>query len=222
MPRLEVSCPLPSQSSQVVSLAAGSGGRETWRLLNEVFFPIFSDPRARDRHDGTIFPVAAGNLAMTTDSFVVQPLFFPGGDIGTLAVFGTVNDLAMCGARPTALSLGFILEEDFSLPLLRKIVESIGLAAAHAKVGILAGDTKVVEKGKGDGIYINSTGIGIGPTQGKISPASIQPGDAILLSGDLGRHAIAILAAREEPRREVVVAPRKLKDRGQGHQDHAG
>jgi hydrogenase expression/formation protein HypE len=179
-------------------MADGSGGKETWRLLNEVFFPVFSGPNSDDHHDGAVFGNEAGDLAMATDSFVVRPHFFPGGDIGKLAVFGTVNDLAMCGARPKALSMAFIIEEGFPVQTLREVVQSIGSAAAEVNVKILTGDTKVVEKGKGDGLFITSTGIGVLQTKQKISPNSIQPGDSVILSGDLGRHAIAILAAREE------------------------
>ena len=136
-------------------------------------------------------------LAFTTDSYVVRPLFFPGGDIGTLAVNGTVNDLAMCGARPLYLSAGFILEEGLPMDTLWRIVQSMKLAAEQAGVQFVTGDTKVVDRGKGDGIFINTAGIGVVESRYAISPANVKPGDAILLSGDIGRHGIAIMAVRE-------------------------
>jgi hydrogenase expression/formation protein HypE len=136
-------------------------------------------------------------MAFTTDSYVVRPLFFPGGDIGSLAVNGTVNDLAMCGARPLYLSAGFILEEGLPMETLWRVTQSMRRAAAEAGVEIVTGDTKVVDQGKGDGIFINTAGVGVIERDLSISPASVRPGDAILLSGDIGRHGIAIMAARE-------------------------
>ena len=141
--------------------------------------------------------VPSQKLAFTTDSYVIQPLFFPGGDIGTLAVNGTVNDLAMCGARPLFLSAGFILEEGLPMDTLWRVVQSMKLAAEQAGVQIVTGDTKVVDRGKGDGIFINTAGIGVVESSHAISPANVQPGDAIILSGDIGRHGIAIMAVRE-------------------------
>ncbi len=148
-------------------------------------------------HDGATLAVGGSRLAFTTDSFVVTPLEFPGGDIGALAVIGTVNDLAMCGARPLSLSAGFILEEGLEIALLRRLAGSMGRAAAAAGVGIVTGDTKVVERGKGDGLYISTAGVGLIPPGVAIGPHFVCPGDAVLVSGDIGRHGIAIMAARE-------------------------
>jgi hydrogenase expression/formation protein HypE len=200
---IKFSCPIPADSQNVVTIADGGGGKETWRLLNRVFFPAFAaagnlDEAGHDAHDGAVIDGHAGPLAVTTDSFVVRPLFFPGGDIGTLAVFGSVNDLAMCGARPIALSAAFIIEENFSVSNLKKISASMCLAAEKANVRIVTGDTKVVEKGKCDGLYISTTGVGIVESNTKICPGAVQLGDVIILSGDVGRHAAAILSAREE------------------------
>jgi hydrogenase expression/formation protein HypE len=151
------------------------------------------------RHDGAVLPINGSRLAFTTDSFVVRPLIFPGGTIGDLAVFGTVNDLAMCGARPLYLSAGFILEEGLEMDTLRTVVTSMQEAAAKANVKLVTGDTKVVDKGKGDGIFVNTSGIGLieANVKGTIGPASVQVGDAVIVSGDLGRHGIAILSVRE-------------------------
>lgn len=188
------------------------------QLIEDVFLPAFSNPFLLSRHDGAVLevprdPQSAGpsQIAFTTDSYVVRPLFFPGGDIGTLAVNGTVNDLAMCGARPLALSAGFILEEGFSMEDLRRIVSSMRGAARESGVDLATGDTKVVDKGKGDGVFINTAGVGVVAAGTLIGPAHVRPGDRILLSGDIGRHGIAILAAREslgfETRIESDCAP---------------
>ena len=161
------------------------------------------DPRACEHapygppHDSAVLPVEGARLAFTTDTFVVSPLFFPGGDIGTLAVYGTVNDLAMAGAKPAYLSAGFILEEGLPMETLRRVVASMCEAARAAGVQIVTGDTKVVDRGKGDGIFINTAGIGWVPPGVDISPARVAAGDVILLSGDLGRHGIAIMSVRE-------------------------
>jgi hydrogenase expression/formation protein HypE len=166
-------------------------------LLEEIFYPAFGNGSPEGRHDGAILASANGRMAFTTDSYVVRPLFFPGGSIGELAVYGTVNDLAMCGARAMALSAGFILEEGLPLETLRRVVASMSAAASRAGVRIVTGDTKVVERGKGDGVYINTSGVGM--VQGTaVHPSRIQVGDAIIVSGDLGAHGIAILAAREQ------------------------
>jgi len=151
------------------------------------------------RHDGAVVPVNGSRLAFTTDSFVVRPLIFPGGNIGDLAINGTVNDLAMCGARPLYLSAGFILEEGLEMETLRTVVMSMQQAAAKANVKLVTGDTKVVDKGKGDGVFINTSGIGVieANVATEIAPAAVQPGDAVIVSGDLGRHGIAILSVRE-------------------------
>jgi len=194
---LAFACPLPSDGGGQIVLAHGGGMRMTQRLLEEVFYPAFGNEALDARHDGAVLSAPSGRLAFTTDSYVVHPLFFPGGSIGELAVYGTVNDLAMCGARPLALSAGFILEEGLPIDTLKRVVTAMKEAAERAQVRIVTGDTKVVERGKGDGVYINTSGIGI--VEGvAINPSRIQPGDAILVSGDLGAHGIAILAAREQ------------------------
>jgi hydrogenase expression/formation protein HypE len=194
---LTFTCPLPSDGGGQIVLAHGGGMRMTQRLLEEVFYPAFGNEALDARHDGAVLSVPNGRVAFTTDSYVVHPLFFPGGSIGELAVYGTVNDLAMCGARPLALSAGFILEEGLPIETLKRVVAAMKEAAARAGVRIVTGDTKVVERGKGDGVYINSSGVGVinGPA---IDPSRIEPGDAILVSGDLGAHGIAILAARAQ------------------------
>jgi hydrogenase expression/formation protein HypE len=175
------------------------------RLIEDVFTKAFDSPLVRSRHDGATLTLPPGRLAFTTDSYVVQPLFFPGGDIGKLAVCGTVNDLAMCGARPLHLSAGFILEEGLLVADLRRIVESMQKTAAAAGVSIVTGDTKVVERGKGDGVFINTAGIGLVRDGVEIAPARVRAGDAVILSGDIGRHGIAVLAAREGLRFETSV-----------------
>ena len=191
------SCPLPAPSSDKVLLAHGGGGKLTQQLIESLFLPAFENASLEARHDGAVLDIGGSRLAFTTDSYVVQPLLFPGGNIGDLAVNGTVNDLAMCGARPLYLSCGLILEEGFSMETLRTIVESMGSAARLAGVSLVTGDTKVVDKGKGDGLFVNTAGIGIVEAPSPISPASVEPGDAIIVSGDLGVHGIAILSVRE-------------------------
>src|SRR5271165_4505232 len=191
-----LSCPLPRPATDRILLAHGGGGRLTNQLIENVFLSAFSNSALKARHDGAVFFTNGGGLAMTTDTYVVQPLVFPGGTIGDLAVNGTVNDLAMCGARPLALSAGFILEEGLSMATLRTIVASMGEAARAAGVQVVTGDTKVVDKGKGDGIFVNTAGIGLVVAGKPIHPAAVQPGDAVLVSGDLGSHGIAILSVR--------------------------
>jgi hydrogenase expression/formation protein HypE len=193
----DLSCPLPIDGHETVQLGHGGGGRMTSRLIDGIFLQAFDDPELARRHDGAVLPREEGRLAFTTDSYVVRPLFFPGGDIGCMAVYGTVNDLAMCGARPRYISAGFILEEGFPLADLRRIAESMRRAAARAGVRIVTGDTKVVDRGRGDGVYINTAGVGRIECDLDIGPASIRPGDRILLSGDIGRHGMAIMACRE-------------------------
>jgi len=166
-------------------------------LLEGLLLPSFQNDLLLERHDGATLTIAGTRLAFTTDSYVVKPLFFPGGDIGTLAINGTVNDLAMCGARPLYLSSAFILEEGFPMESLRRVVESMRIAAVEANVQLVTGDTKVVDKGKGDGIFVNTAGIGAVEHGLTIAPSSVRPGDVILLSGDLGRHGVAIMAMRE-------------------------
>ena len=195
----ELSCPLPFAGYDRIVLAHGGGGRLTHQLIEKIFIPAFSNSMLDQRHDGAVLEVNGSRLAFTTDSFVVRPLIFPGGDIGDLAVNGTVNDLAMCGARPLYLSAGFILEEGLEMETLRTVVNSMQKAAAKAGVHLVTGDTKVVDKGKGDGIFVNTSGIGVieANVKATIGPASVQPGDVVIISGDLGRHGIAILSVRE-------------------------
>lgn len=194
---IEPACPLPVTDKRTVQLAHGGGGRLMQQLIRDVFVRSFGDPLSTHLHDGATWPVEKGTLAFTTDSYVVQPLFFPGGDIGSLAVHGTVNDLAMCGATPLWLSAGFILEEGLAMETLQRIVESMARAAKEAGVAIVTGDTKVVDKGKGDGLFINTAGIGLVPSGVTVGPQRVVPGDAILVSGDLGSHGVAVLSVRE-------------------------
>jgi len=198
-------CPIPLRHDDVIVTAHGGGGRMTRRLIEEVFAKAFDNPLLRQLHDGATFSVGDGKLAMTTDSYVVQPLFFPGGDIGSLAIYGTVNDLAMCGARPLYLTTGFILEEGLPIETLKRVVASMQRCAEEAGVQIVSGDTKVVERGRGDGLYINTAGIGVVEHNLEIGAKSIKPGDVILLSGDVGRHGIAVLGARGELALEMPV-----------------
>jgi hydrogenase expression/formation protein HypE len=192
-----LTCPMPLGDQGTILLGHGGGGRLMQLLLEKVFLPAFDNPVLAMRHDGAVLDVSGVRLAFTTDSYVVRPLFFPGGDIGTLAVNGTVNDLAMCGARPAFLSAGFVLEEGFPLETLRRVVQSMRQAAEAAGVQFVCGDTKVVDRGKGDGVFINASGIGVLAHHLTIAPVSVRPGDVVLLNGDLGRHGIAIMAVRE-------------------------
>lgn len=190
-------CPIPISDYPAVSLAHGGGGRLMQMLIEKMFLPAFANPTLELLHDGAVLAVNGARLAFSTDSFVVSPLFFPGGDIGSLAVHGTVNDLAMCGARPLALSMGFILEEGLPMEELWRVVQSIQQAAQAVGVPIATGDTKVVDRGKGDGIFINTTGIGLIPAGVEISPRRAQPGDVVLISGAIAVHGIAIMSVRE-------------------------
>jgi hydrogenase expression/formation protein HypE len=192
-----LSCPVPISDYPNVLLAHGSGGRLMHNLLEKLVLPAFNNPRLETRHDGAVIPFGDLRLAFTTDSYVVRPLFFPGGSIGTLAVNGTVNDLAMCGAKPLFLSAGFILEEGLPMETLWRVIQVMQQAAQAAGVQVVTGDTKVVDKGKGDGIFINTAGIGVIEHQLTIAPSSVRPGDAVLLNGDIGRHGMAIMAVRE-------------------------
>ena len=189
-------CPVPHQAGGLVQLAHGGGGRAMAHLIDGLFAKAFANPLLDARHDGAAFD-PGGRVAFTTDSYVVQPLIFPGGDIGTLAVNGTVNDLTMCGARPLHLSAGFIIEDGLPMSKLEQIVTSMSNAAAAASVTIVTGDTKVVERGKADGLFINTSGVGRVMTSSTPSPVLVRPGDVIIVSGDLGRHGIAVMAARE-------------------------
>ncbi|MEO1103265.1 MAG: hydrogenase expression/formation protein HypE [Pseudomonadota bacterium] len=192
-----LTCPVPAPPGDRVLLAHGGGGRAMARLIDQVFQKTFADPLLAQRHDGVTLELD-GAIALTTDSYVVRPLFFPGGDIGSLAVNGTVNDLAMCGARPLYLSIGFILEEGLPIADLMRIVGSAAAAARDAGVRIVTGDTKVVERGQADGLYLNTTGLGRIEARAPITPAAVEPGDAVILSGDIGRHGIAVMSARED------------------------
>lgn len=167
------------------------------QLIEEVFESQLGNPLLAQRHDAACFPVDAGRMVVSTDGFVISPLFFPGGDIGSLAVHGTVNDIAMAGARPQYLTVGVIIEEGFPLADLQRIVASMAAAARDAGITIVAGDTKIVERGKGDGIFITTTGIGIVPDGIRIAPDRAAPGDVILLSGGIGEHGVAVLSKRE-------------------------
>jgi hydrogenase expression/formation protein HypE len=191
------SCPVPLPHRTEITVGHGGGGRLTQDLIDRVFRPAFANAALDTQHDGALLSLPGGaRLAFTTDAHVVSPLFFPGGDIGKLAVNGTVNDLAMCGARPRWLSASFILEEGLPFATLTRVVASMREAALAAGVAIVTGDTKVVERGKGDGLYVTTAGVGVIETNLTISPASIRPGDAIILSGDVGRHGMAIMATR--------------------------
>jgi hydrogenase expression/formation protein HypE len=196
-PDFTLSCPFPIQNYPQVLMAHGGGGKLTHQLIGKMFLPTFKNPLAESQHDASVFEIGGQRLAFTTDSFVVRPLFFPGGDLGSLAVHGTVNDLAMAGARPLYLSAAFILEEGLQMDVLWRLVSSMKQAADSAGVQIITGDTKVVDKGKGDGVFINTAGVGVLEHDQKILPQSVTPGDAILVSGDLGRHGMAIMAVRE-------------------------
>ncbi|MBK6631872.1 MAG: hydrogenase expression/formation protein HypE [Betaproteobacteria bacterium] len=180
-----------------VDMTHGSGGRAMAQLIEELFLAAFDNEWLRAANDNACFAVPNGRMVMATDSHVVSPLFFPGGDIGCLSVHGTVNDVAMSGARPLYLSASFILEEGFPLADLKRIVDSMAQAAREAGVPIVTGDTKVVEQGKGDGVFITTTGVGVVPEGVNISGDRARPGDAILVSGTLGDHGVAIMAQRE-------------------------
>lgn len=205
-----------------VSIAHGGGGRLMRQLIEQMFVPAFGGAATVQLNDSAVVARPAGRLAFTTDSFVVRPLFFPGGDIGRLAVFGTVNDLAMSGARPMYLSVSFILEEGLPMETLWQVVQSIAQAAREAQVTIVTGDTKVVERGCADGMYITTSGVGVfysdqqadvpsrvQPVAAdawlRLEPGQVRPGDAILVSGDVGRHGIAVLAQREGLQFETAV-----------------
>jgi hydrogenase expression/formation protein HypE len=185
-------------------MAHGGGGRFMRQLIESMFLPAFAEfspgtcaGSKTPAHDSAVMEIGGVRLAFTTDTFVVSPMFFPGGDIGKLAVYGTVNDLAMAGAKPLYLSAGFVLEEGLAMETLHRVVESMAAAAREVGVRIVTGDTKVVDRGKADGIFINTAGIGLVPRDVEISPIKVQPGDVILLSGDLGRHGMAVMSVRE-------------------------
>jgi hydrogenase expression/formation protein HypE len=190
-------CPVPLSDYPRVLLAHGGGGKLMHDLIGKLIVPGFDNPLLRRQHDSAVLSAGAQKIAFTTDSYVVRPMKFPGGDLGSLAVHGTINDLAMSGARPLCVSAAFIIEEGLSMDILRDMVRSMRQAADACGAPIVTGDTKVVDKGKGDGLFINTAGIGLIGHTLDIHPSSIQPGDAILVSGDLGRHGMAIMAVRE-------------------------
>ena len=192
-----LNCPIPISDYPRVLLAHGGGGKLMHQLIDKIFAVAFKNPHLETRHDGAVLETDPGKIVFTTDSYVVHPLFFPGGDIGSLAVNGTVNDLAMCGARPLYLSAGFIIEEGFPMESLWRVAQSMQTAADAAGVSIVTGDTKVVDKGRGHGVFINTAGVGILEHDLAINPGRVQAGDAVIINGDIGRHGIAIMARRE-------------------------
>ncbi|KTD68668.1 hydrogenase expression/formation protein HypE [Legionella steelei] len=180
----------------VINLTHGSGGRAMAQLIEQMFLKAFDNHWLREKNDQACFAVSTGRMVMTTDAHVISPLFFPGGDIGSLAIHGTINDIVMSGAKPLYLSASFILEEGFPLADLQKIVVSMTHAAKHANVSIITGDTKVVERGKGDGVFITTTGIGVLPSGIHVSGNRAKPGDSVIVSGHIGNHGVAIMAHR--------------------------
>lgn len=180
-----------------IDLSHGSGGRAMAQLIEELFEASFDNAYLAQHNDYACFEVDAGRMVMTTDGFVISPLFFPGGDIGSLSVHGTINDVAMSGAWPLFLSVGMVIEEGFPLSDLKAIVESMAVAASEAGVAVVTGDTKVVERGKGDGIFITTTGVGMVPDGVHVAPHRAGPGDKILVSGNLGDHGVAVMSKRE-------------------------
>jgi len=190
-------CPLPLRTHPAIVMGHGGGGKLSAELVEHLFLPAFQNDALASLGDSSILNMGGTRLAMSTDSFVVQPLFFPGGNIGELAVNGTVNDIAMSGATPLYLTCGFILEEGMPLDQLGVIVTSMGAAAEAAGVQLVTGDTKVVDKGHGDGVYINTSGIGIIPHDMDIAPHKAQAGDVIIVSGTIGDHGMAIMSVRE-------------------------
>lgn len=188
--------PIKTRNAQV-DMSHGGGGRAMAQLIEELFLKHLDNPLLRQGNDQAAFDLPAGRMVMSVDGHVISPLFFPGGDIGSLAVHGTINDVAMSGAKPLYLSAGFILEEGFPLADLERIVASMAAAAEDAGVPVVTGDTKVVERGKGDGVFITTTGIGVVPPGVHISGDRAQPGDAILVSGSLGDHGVTIMSSRE-------------------------
>ena len=189
-------CPLPLRETKRILMGHGGGGILSEELIENLFLPAFGSSGGPSR-DSAVLDVAAGRIALTTDSYVVNPLFFPGGNIGDLAVHGTINDLAMSGAQPLALTAGFILEEGLELEVLGAVAQTMGKAAADAGVGIVTGDTKVVGKGGADGLFINTAGVGVVPDGLRIGPEQARPGDHVIISGNIGEHGVAIMSVRE-------------------------
>jgi hydrogenase expression/formation protein HypE len=191
------SCPVPIMDHKEIVLAHGSGGKLTHQLIQKMVLPQFRNEFLEPLHDGAVFSVNGSRFAFSTDSFVVNPIFFPGGDIGKLAVHGTVNDLAMCGARPLYLSAGFILEEGLPMSDLWRVIRSMKEAADQAGVALVTGDTKVVDRGKGDQIFINTSGFGLVRPGVCINPALARVGDKVLINGSIAVHGIVIMSVRE-------------------------
>jgi len=200
-----LNCPIPKSEYDKVILAHGGGGKLSHQLLEKIFFSQFDNELLNQQNDSAVFDLKDQRLAFTTDSYVVQPIFFPGGNIGELAVYGTVNDLSVSGAKPLYLSAGFIIEEGLPMDDLWKIVVSMKEAAEKSGVQIITGDTKVVEKGKGDKVFINTSGVGVVYDGINISPKRCRPGDAIILSGRIADHGIAIMSAREGLQFETTI-----------------
>ena len=190
-------CPLPLRNSPVVVTGHGGGGAMSNELVEHLFLPAFGPAQQGELTDAAVLSVGGQRLAFSTDSYVVSPMFFPGGSIGHLAVNGTVNDLAMMGAQPLALSTAFILEEGTELAVVNQVAHDLGEAARAAGVALVTGDTKVVGRGAGDGVYINTAGIGLIPDAVDLRPSRVRPGDAVIISGDIGVHGVAVLSTRE-------------------------
>jgi len=200
------SCPMPISDHKEIVLGHGSGGKLTHQLIQKILLPQFQNEFLEPLHDGAIFSLNGTRVAFSTDSYVINPIFFPGGDIGRLAVHGTVNDLAMCGAKPLYLSAGFILEEGFAMQDLWRVVISMQDAARQAGVALVTGDTKVVDRGKGDKIFINTSGIGIIAPEVHIHPGRAQIGDKIIINGAIAAHGMAIMSVREGLEFETQIA----------------
>lgn len=198
-------CPLPLRDYPNIIMGHGGGGKLSAELVEHLFVPAFQNDTLSGLGDSAVLEIGAGRLAYSTDSYVIRPLFFPGGNIGDLAINGTVNDIAMSGGRPLYLSAGFILEEGLQLDTLGQIVTTMGRAAREAGVAVVTGDTKVVDKGHGDGVYINTSGIGVIPAGVDIRPTKAQPGDVIIVSGEIGTHGVAIMSVREGLEFETVI-----------------
>ena len=200
-----LNCPIPKNEYDKVILAHGGGGKLSNQLIGKMFFPSFANEYLGKAHDGAVLNIGGQRIAFSTDSYIVQPIFFPGGNIGELAVNGTVNDLSCCGAQPLYLSLSFIIEEGFPMEDLWTIVQSIKKSCIEAGVQIVTGDTKVTEKGKSDGIFINTSGIGLIPEGIHISPENAKPGDLIIINGRIAEHGIAVLSSRKSLGYETTI-----------------
>jgi hydrogenase expression/formation protein HypE len=195
--KMQLQCPMPTLDFDIITLGHGSGGLLTNKLLDKGVFDLLKNDLLDERHDGAVFPVTTGKMAFSTDSYVISPIFFPGGNIGELAVNGTVNDLAMCGAKAQYLSLSFIIEEGFSMREFWDVLVGVKTAAEHAGVYIVTGDTKVVERGKGDKIFINTSGVGMVHPKAQIARSRVNEGDKIIISGYVATHGMAIMSVRQ-------------------------